>query len=407
MKVRIYPTMKQKEILNEWFNTSNYVYNKTVEAIENGNKVNFQQLRDLLVTNDTKKLNQEDIEQSNKIKELQKMEKTEEILEKIKNEKLKLKNLRKTLTSMKNPNIQEWELNTPKDVRAGAVNDVIKAYKTGFSNLKNGNIRYFKLQFRKKEKNKASLEISKQISKLKDNNLILFKNILKDDSVFKIKEKLNKNLQINYDSRILMKDNKFYISIPVEVNPEDKNIPVNYCGIDPGIRTFMTCFGNNGKTEYKHNRILIDKLNKEIYYLKKRRVSNKRKALTKREFKKENLINELHWKTINDLIESNDVIFYGDIKSHNIVNGGKNKRLNKDSNDLKFYQFKQRLEYKALINRKLIVSVNEAYTSKTCSNCGKINDPKSSEVYYCSGCNKKVGRDENASKNILLKGLIQ
>ena len=167
----------------------------------------------------------------------------------------------------------------------------------------------------------------------------------------------------------------------------------------------MTCYGNKSKFEYKHNRVLIDKLNKTIFYLKKQRLNNKRKALTKREFKKENLINEIHWKTINSLLSLNDVIFYGDIKSHNIVNGGKNKTLNRDFNDLKFYQFKQRLQYKASIYNKLIVFVNEAYTTKTCSFCGKLNDPKTSEIFYCMECNKKVGRDENAAKNILLKGL--
>lgn len=203
-----------------------------------------------------------------------------------------------------------------------------------------------------------------------------------------------------------MKNNKYYINVPYSTEIKDKTKPINYCGIDPGIRTFMSCYGNNGKTEYKHNKILIDKLNKEIYYLKNKRINNKRKSLSKREFKKENLMNEIHWKTINSIIERNDVIFYGDIKSHNIVKGGKNKKLNQDFNDMKFYQFKQRLLYKASINQKLVVLINEAYTTKTCSFCGKINEPKSSEIYKCSGCNKKVGRDENASKNILLKGLM-
>jgi putative transposase len=411
MRVRIYPTMEQKKILNEWFNTSNYVYNKTVESIHNGSRINFQELRDSLVTNNTKKFNEEDIKQSNVIKELHNLKKKaissdekKEIENKINEEKYKLRELRKKLQSSKNPNITEWEINTPKDIRAGAVDDVVKAYKTGFANLKNGNIRYFHLNYKKKEKNKASMVVSKKMVSIKDNKLILSKNTLKENSEFKIKEKLDKKFQITADSRILMENKKYYIIVPIDVKIQEKVKPVQYCGIDPGIRTFITSFQNDGKVEYKHQRILIDKLNKQIYYLKSKRLNNKRKALTKREFKKENLINEIHWKTINHLVSNNDVIFYGDIKSHNIVNGGKNKRLNKDFNDLKFYQFKQRLEYKALINGKLVVKVNEAYTSKTCSNCGTINDPKNSEIYSCSCCKRSIGRDENAAKNILLKG---
>ena len=35
-------------------------------------------------------------------------------------------------------------------------------------------------------------------------------------------------------------------------------------------------------------------------------------------------MDELHWKTINRLLKMNDFIFYGDIKSHDVV---KNKNL--------------------------------------------------------------------------------
>ena len=45
----------QQQIINDWINTSNYIYNKTLEKIKNGFEVNFHKLRDLLVTNNTKK----------------------------------------------------------------------------------------------------------------------------------------------------------------------------------------------------------------------------------------------------------------------------------------------------------------------------------------------------------------
>jgi transposase len=49
----------------------------------------------------------------------------------------------------------------------------------------------------------------------------------------------------------------------------------NYCGIDLGVRTFMTSFGNNNYVEYNHNKIKLDKLNKEIDIL-----TNKTHVLT-------------------------------------------------------------------------------------------------------------------------------
>ena len=57
MKIKLKLNNKQKEIINDWINTSNYVYNKTIEEINNGHKINFISLRDKLVTNETKKYN--------------------------------------------------------------------------------------------------------------------------------------------------------------------------------------------------------------------------------------------------------------------------------------------------------------------------------------------------------------
>ena len=65
------PSQQQRIILDEWINTSNYVYNKTVETIyKKKQPANFQSLRDLLVTANTKKHNIEYITISNKIKQL-------------------------------------------------------------------------------------------------------------------------------------------------------------------------------------------------------------------------------------------------------------------------------------------------------------------------------------------------
>ena len=124
------------------------------------------------------------------------------------------------------------------------------------------------------------------------------------------------------------------------------------------------------------------------------------------ERKKEHIVDELHWKTINNIISSNDVIFYGDIKSHNIVKKGKNKSLNKNFNDLKFYVFRERLLYKASLNSKMVIKINEAFTTKTCSCCGTMKDVGSSKTYDCDYCKAVLDRDFNASKNILMKGII-
>jgi len=44
-------------MFNEWFNTTNYIYNKTIETIKKGHKKNPISLRNLLVTDETRTKN--------------------------------------------------------------------------------------------------------------------------------------------------------------------------------------------------------------------------------------------------------------------------------------------------------------------------------------------------------------
>ena len=67
LKIKLKLNLKQKEIINKWIHTSNYVYNKTIEAINKGHKPNFYDLRDLLVTKNTKKNHELYQQQQNKI----------------------------------------------------------------------------------------------------------------------------------------------------------------------------------------------------------------------------------------------------------------------------------------------------------------------------------------------------
>ena len=61
-----------------------------------------------------------------------------------------------------NTNVENWELKTPKDIRAGAVKDMVNNYNSNFQKLKNRTVKHFKLIYRKKNSN-YSIEIPKNI----------------------------------------------------------------------------------------------------------------------------------------------------------------------------------------------------------------------------------------------------
>lgn len=404
--------MYQKKLLNEWIKTSNYVYNKTIACINNGDKVNFINLRDKCVTSRTKKTSTNYTILTEKIKILNKQikeQKNEEQLKNLNEELIIETNKRKAIKFEKNMHILEWESNTPKAVRDGAVRDVCKANDVGWSNLKAGHINHFKLGFRKIIKN-TSFVLPHSLIKNKSGSLSIAPEYFKDECTFKMGKKTLKkyrDIEINNDCRIIYQRNKYWIAIPIPTVLKPKLKCVNYCGIDPGIRTFLTSFGNNGVVEYTQNKELLKRLNKKIDLLNSQRTKKRNKY--KVEARKENVINEIHWKSINDILKRNDYVFYGDIKSHGIVKKSRNKFLNRDFNDLKFYKFKERLMYKANVLNKRVFNVNEMYTTMTCSSCGHLNDVGKKEIYKCETirCNKTLLRDVSAAKNILMKGIIK
>jgi putative transposase len=430
----------QKTIINEWFDTSNYVYNRTIKEIKKGHKINFMSLRDKLVTYNTKKSNKNYTHLTSMKNNITKMiTKSKKVNIKLKKNKLKIIDINKlnkilneyktkfkSIETSRNPNIKDWELNTPKDIRAGAVDDVCKAYKTGFTNLKNKSIRFFDIHFRKKKDN-TSILVPNNMVNFNNNKLILAPEYLKDNKVIKISKNNIKKLaenQIIHDVRIVKKHNIFWLCIPIDIKLKTKESNT-FCGIDPGVKTFMTCFGNTKITTYNHNKKIIDDLDTKLNLLKNRKNQNKRfmrasnqkkrrckkRSLNKIEKRKSNIIDELHWKTINSIINNYDVIFYGDIKSHNIVKDNNNRILNIDINNLKLFTFKQRLLYKSLVNGNKVICVPEPYTTKTCSFCGTVYDIKNDRIFKCpnQNClNKKhiVDRDLNSAKNILIKGIL-
>ena len=427
---------EQRKILNEWFNTSNYVYNKALYEIkENKAQPNFINLRNLLVTAETKMKDILYKETNDAIKLLKKQQKIPETNQEELNEQIKKqRDILKTIKKETNGGVLSWELNTPKEIRASAVKDVCLAYKTAITNLKRKNIRFFNFKYIKKEDNKKSFTIAHNTVKNNDGIIEIFKTFSKNALKFNMgkRSKLKHcSVNIEHDCRFYRKNGKYYISIPIKKEnkkPELNKTNLNYSGVDPGVRTFMTSFGNIGCFEYEHRYKLLKKLKKKKDNMKKRIKEQKqntqkektvcdaeekgRKKVTKRNFvrlenKLKNHTEELHWKTVHDLLKKNDVLFYGDFKSHEIVRKGKNWVLNTDVNQLKFYQFKMRLIEKAKELGKTVIPTKEHFTTKVCSFCGSLNDPGKSKIYTCRECSIIVGRDVNAAKNILLKGIIE
>ncbi|MEG3862900.1 RNA-guided endonuclease InsQ/TnpB family protein, partial [Microcoleus sp. herbarium12] len=70
--------------------------------------------------------------------------------------------------------------------------------------------------------------------------------------------------------------------------------------------------------------------------------------------------------------------------------------------DCGFYEFRRQLEYKAFkFGCAIIIASRWFPSSKTCSNCGHIQDmPLKERTYDCGSCGHSMDRDLNAAMNL-------
>jgi putative transposase len=307
---------------------------------------------------------------------------------------------------------EKEELVEKSDIKVHDIDYAIKLacqnYKTGLTNFKKGYIKNFRIRYWRKNKSIKVMDLEKDNFK---NNSIR-KKILGDVKGYYNGERFNFD-SIESDCRLQKNEGKYYLYIPNLVVTTKNKERSKQITIDPRIRRFGT-----GITENKVVKIgekCSDKL-KEYLLRKDKIMSNENidknikdkneKMINK---KISNLVNELHWKTINYLTKNYETVLIGNMSSKNIVSkGGKlNKMTKRIALHLKFYKFRERLKYKCNISETKYGKIDEWMTSKMCSLCGNVNENLGgSEIYDCNKCKVKIERDVNGARNINIKAMI-
>jgi putative transposase len=128
-----------------------------------------------------------------------------------------------------------------------------------------------------------------------------------------------------------------------------------------------------------------------------------RKALLKVQRLHEHIKNQrqdLLNKVAHVYTQDNDLIALEDLRIPNMV---RNRHLSKSILDQGWGYLRNRLVVKAANAGRLLVLVDPAYTSQTCSCCGELFPNLSLAVRWvtCSACGLSLARDHNAAINIL------
>jgi putative transposase len=315
-----------------------------------------------------------------------------------------------------NENIKEWELETPKDIRAESIRDMIKARSIAFINLKKGNIHHFKMRFRKKKTWKS---ISINEAKYENKRIFFYTTFLGMKQGIRVaKDKSLKDVTINHASRIIFKRGEWYIHIPQDVKcDEEEHEKEHLCAIDPGSSTFDTIYSEDKVVKIQQDKEIIKKLQKKLDFYCSLRDKQTSKSKTKRQCKKsinkiykkiDCFVDELHFKTIRFLKTNYKWILLPSFESQEMVKKGFNKKFNRNMLQLKHYKFKERLKASCSLDPTTTLNiVMEDYTSKTCGGCGWIkNNLGGGRTFKCDECKLVIDRDINGARNIAIKYLV-
>jgi len=372
-KIKIYPTIKQKDILISWMNCYIKMYNETISIFKR------YRMRKKNLTRNCKK-----------IRTYHMKYKKEKI---IKNSQL----LKYNSSTKVNSHVLDY-----------AIKQACSNYKSCLTNLRRNNIKHFRLRYLKQTKRNKIIIIEKAFVAKNINTFCskIFTENFKWDNDFKLKN-IKKDFIIHYDNLT----GEFYLLNPVEDKTYKSNNKKNTISLDPGIRKFMVGFTNNKTVEICTNlKKRINKLFKKIDNVKNENKSIKRKVEQHYYKKIKNTIYDMHWKVIKYLTDNYENILIGNLSTKSIIRNRPGNYLNKNTKRIasfmRLYVFKQRLQFKCLERKIGFKEIDEAYTSKTCSKCGYLNyNLGGNEIFKCKNCKYKIDRDINGARNILINSM--
>lgn len=313
----------------------------------------------------------------------------------------------------------EWQKEVPYDTRDEAIADVIKAYKSAFSNLKNGNIKSFNINFKSKRQ-QTSQSFKVNIDAFNFENMTIFPSRLnKNARKLKLKKQELKNFKKPDQFFVILKTrpNYWYICFPrIKEKPIFTNPVYKSVFLDPGVRTFQTFYSPDGlcgkiasgnfQNELKNIATKHDSLQGIASKCKvsktKRHIKNR---CAKLRLKIKNKVDNLHWQTCSFLCKTFQNIFLPSFEVSNMVKGSPlGSNITRKMLQLSHGKFRERLKWYGETKNRNIYIVDEHYTTKTCGICGSINNNVgSNEIFKCQYCNHKIDRDLGSARNICLR----
>lgn len=199
-----------------------------------------------------------------------------------------------------------------------------------------------------------------------------------------------------------------------------------HVGIDLNTDNFLTDSEGNIVPNPRYYRTIKGKLAKEQRILSRRQQRAKKEHRSLRDSKNYQkqrlLVAKLHAKVMNQrhnflqqistaLIKNHDLVVAEELRSKNLL---KNHALALSISDVGWRTFLGMLAYKAKLYGRQFITINPRNTTQTCRDCGFVMGTNGTDKltlddrnWTCPNCGIHHIRDWNAAKNILDKGIAK
>lgn len=360
-----------------------------------------------------------------------------------------------------NPDMSPWMKDVPKTVRHSGISDYVKGKTAAFANLKAGNIKHFKMSFRKtgdrkypsvnvgnkfnvngkylsifpmkllqrrpksntskaNDMTKSQAAIEDKIPKITDNKKkpqTKKKPIVREQNPQVLiaecdRKFMQKQSEIGFqECRLAYDTGKWFLLVPYEKEIQcDDGEERGIGACDPGSRTFMSVYDGEKAFAVQQRREVHSELQAKMDHFKSLRAHKKisgRSFLRKRRRLRrewDNKMSDLHWKLASEFVSSYKVFGIPTFNTSEMVQGQcLTKGVKREMLGLQHGKFRSKLRHKARA-RTHVLRVDESFTTKTCHQCGRIREMGGLEIYSCrnSNCQTVVGRDIGSAFSIFL-----
>ena len=367
-KIRLYPDAGQRAELRRWFGAARYAYNQTVELLtsEDAPPAVKTRVRDVIL-----------------------------------------------------PTLPPWHRGAPREVLVGAIFDACRAV----SAAKKRNAELARDKSRGRRQNEDFAHARFRSRKNPRQTFTVQANCVSDLGIYRSKlndMRMAENLPTPKNRnicRLSLRYGQYHLSVPHDEKlPPRRENQARVAALDPGVRSFMTWYcadsvGKIGEGAFFRIQRLCERLDDLMSRAAKspsRKRRNMRRAANRLRLRIENLVQELHRQAARFLVDNFDVVLLPGFETSEMVERGRRRIRSKTVRNLltlAHYRFGMFLRHKAREIGAIVLSVNEAYTSKTVSWTGEMLEGLGGASVVVAQDGERMDRDYNGARGIYLRAL--